>query len=150
MNKRQQVQVTRPTNGTTGGSFKDGPVAYSAAQIASMCSDGGIFNGFTAESCGHCRAKANVFAKNASWFCACGHYNHQSCCYRIPHEKPDYGPSLAAIREGHEIHEQAITALIANEQPGWTPPANDRFGFARGPRQGGPGTHDTAGPLAGC
>jgi len=29
------------------------------------------------------------------------------------------------------MHEQAIADLIARERPGWTAPANDRFGFAR-------------------
>ncbi len=120
------------TSGSRSGSFKDGPVAYSAMQIASMCSNGGIYNGFTAESCGHCKAKANVFAHNAGWFCTCGHYNVQSWNHScIPHEQPDLGPSQATLREGHEIHEQAIADLIARERPGWTAPANDRFGDAR-------------------
>ena len=126
------MNKTLSTSGSRSGSFKEGPVAYSAAQIASMCSNGGIYNGFTAESCGHCKAKANVFAHNAGWFCACGHFNCQSWSHScIPHEHPDHGPSLAVIRAGHTMHEQAIADLIARERPGWTAPANDRFGFAR-------------------
>ncbi len=120
------------TRGSRSGSFKEGPVAYSAEQIASMCSNGGMHSGFTAESCGHCKAKANVFAHNAGWFCACGDYNCQSwsgSC--IPHEHPDHGPSLAVIRAGHAMHNQAIADLIARERPGWTAPADDRFDFAR-------------------
>jgi hypothetical protein len=94
------------TNGSRSGSFKEGPVACSTAQIASMCSSGGTYNGFTAESCSHCKAKANVFAHNAGWFCACGEYNEQSWSHScIPHEQPDHGPSLAVIRAGHALHE---------------------------------------------
>ncbi|MBI5173160.1 MAG: hypothetical protein HY986_09735 [Candidatus Melainabacteria bacterium] len=118
--------------GTGSGRFKQGPVAYSAAQIASMCSNGGTYNGFTAEVCGNCQAKANVFALDTEWFCACGHFNCQSWSDSlIPHEHPDYGPELAVIRAGHTLHEEAIADLIARERPGWTAPSGDLCGFAR-------------------
>ncbi len=60
------------------------------------------YNGWTAVSCGQCKKTVNVLSYAAGWFCPCGAYNNQSWTQTfIPHETPDYGPSLAVIAEGH-------------------------------------------------
>ena len=56
--------------------------------------------GFTAETCGSCKATANVLAGNPGWFCPCGHFNTQSWNHhQIPHDEPTYGPPHDRIVE---------------------------------------------------
>lgn len=55
--------------------------------------------GFTAASCS-CGKTANVRANDAQWWCPCGKWNTLDWYERqIPHEKPDFGPTLARITE---------------------------------------------------
>ena len=132
MNQSLQVQVTNPTSSTTVGdtSEKD-PHACSAEQVARLYYDR-HYQGFSAETCGHCKATANVLSDNAGWFCVCGHYNLQNWSHhQRPHKQPDYGPSMTTILEGCAIHEREIADLIAREIPGWTAPADDKYGLAR-------------------
>ena len=76
--------------------------------------------GFSGESCGNCRATANVLAGGPGWFCpvcevvvdtgddekllVSEEYNCQSwSCHQMPHENPDYGPTLATIRASRKL-----------------------------------------------
>jgi hypothetical protein len=74
---------------------------YSIEKIREMKQWPG-FNGFTAESCGSCKATANVLAGGPGWFCPCGHFNVQSWSgFQIPHRAPTYGPGQAKILEAY-------------------------------------------------
>ena len=80
----------------------DGPKAFTADEIRDAQQTWTYSNGFSGESCGSCKATANVLAGGPGWFCGCGHYNVQSWSHhQIPHDSPDYGPTQAVIAEGH-------------------------------------------------
>lgn len=69
-------------------------------KIAGMARDR-TYPGFSGESCSSCKAKANVLARQAGWFCPCGAFNCQSWSHtQFPHEGPTYGPTPDEIREG--------------------------------------------------
>jgi hypothetical protein len=70
---------------------------YSIEKIREMRKRWG-FDGFTADTCGNCKATVNVLNDMPGWSCPCGHYNVQSwSSCRIPHDTPMYGPSRAKI-----------------------------------------------------
>lgn len=58
----------------------------------------GFSGSFTAATCGGCQKTANVVT-SSGWFCACGHFNVElwSGDFIMPHERPDIGPTRAAI-----------------------------------------------------
>lgn len=65
-----------------------------AGQIVDAVLNWNCFNGFSGETCGGCRAEANVIAGGPGWFCCCGHYNLQSLhCQQMPYTQPKYGPT---------------------------------------------------------
>ncbi len=79
--------------------------------------------GFNGESCGQCKATANVMGGGAGWFCPCGHYNTQ--CWSggmFPHPIADYGPPARRIRWAIKRHrfgemdltEQVETAIVGS------------------------------------
>lgn len=71
---------------------------FSPKKIAEMASRP-FFQGWTASSCGACKAKVNV-PIGAGFFCSCGEYNWLSwSCHQIPYDNPDQGPSLEVIRK---------------------------------------------------
>ena len=81
-------------------------MAYTADKIAVMWTWGG-FDGFTASSCGKCKATANVLHGGAGWFCPCGHYVLLSWSHTmIPHDAPTYGPTWATIQDGLRLGEE--------------------------------------------
>lgn len=80
---------------------------YPIEKIAEM-STWTYYQGFSGESCGKCKATANVLAGGAGWFCPCGHYNFQLLFHhQPPHEMPTYGPSKHSIKEGHAMAEMS-------------------------------------------
>jgi hypothetical protein len=90
---------------------------YKAEEIAKMWDTWFRFDGFTAETCGHCHSDVNVFANSPGWHCSCGHYNMQSLSGRIiPHEHPDFGPDRKTIRDGADQSQkwQRIRADMAD------------------------------------
>ncbi len=60
-------------------------------------------DGFTADTCGKCRATVNVMANTGGWHCPnCESFNMQSCSgHQIPHENPDYGPTRAELEAAY-------------------------------------------------
>lgn len=74
----------------------------SITKIAKM-STWKFFAGWTAETCGHCKATVNVTI-SAGWFCPCGDYNIMSWnSHQIPHSHPVYGPSQKKLRVGYSL-----------------------------------------------
>ncbi len=75
-----------------------------AREIAEARDTWNCFPGFTADSCHNCLADVNVLAGGGGWFCNCGDFNMQCTSdHTIPHQHPDYGPSLATIRASHQF-----------------------------------------------
>lgn len=76
---------------------------YTKEQIVNAVKTWANYPGFSAETCGQCKRKANVLAGSPGWFCDNGHYNVQALSgFDIPHEKPDLGPTRATIYAAHE------------------------------------------------
>ena len=74
---------------------------WDVPKIADAVRTWNSFDGFTAETCGKCKATANVLGGCPGWFCPCGHYNCQSWnCHTIPHAHPTYGPDRQVILDG--------------------------------------------------
>ena len=67
------------------------------------------YPGFTAEKCS-CGATVNTFAGCPGYHCPkCDRYNCQSwSCHQIPHQHPDFGPSLRDIRKGGKINRRFL------------------------------------------
>ena len=78
---------------------------YSLDQMVEFFSWRFFTEGFVGESCGMCKATANVMGGGAGWVCPCGHYNNQ-CWHGGPmaHSVPDYGPPAKRIRWAAKRH----------------------------------------------
>ena len=89
---------------------------YTAPEITEMADTWANYNGFSGETCGACHRTANVLAFGPGWFCECGHYNMQALhSANMPHEKPDFGPALSVIQEGHKASKKLAAFLEENK-----------------------------------
>lgn len=99
-----EVGVARPLDPEDLRYIERGGGSMTADEIVEARTSWANYPGFTADSCGKCLTLVNVLAGGGSWFCAnCGHLNLMCWAgHQIPHEHPDFGPTLTVIREGHE------------------------------------------------
>lgn len=67
---------------------------WTPEKIAEAICTWNCWPGFSGETCGLCKIKANVLAGGPGWICICGHYNVQAWHgHSMPHNCPSLGPA---------------------------------------------------------